>query len=59
MSEEELDKLWRQVERAGMVEYLNHNTMIVLDSVFGKMKSEIINLQEENDQLSAESILIM
>ena len=59
MSEEELDKLWIKIERVGMVEHLDYNTMIVLDSVFEKMKSEIINLQEENDQLSAESILIM
>ena len=58
MSEEELDKLWRKVERVGIVEHLDYNTMIFLGSVFGKMRSEIVNLQEENDQLSVESILI-
>jgi len=59
MSEEELDKLWREVERIGVVNYLHYNTMIVLGSVFGEMRSEIVNLQEKNDKLSAESILIM
>lgn len=58
MSEEELDKLWRKVERVGMVEHLDYNTMIVLGSVFGEMRSEIVNLQEENDQLSTELIII-
>jgi len=58
MSEEELDKLWRKVEQFGMVEHLDYNTMIFLGSVFGKMRSEIVNLQEKNDQLSVESILI-
>lgn len=47
MDEEKLNELWAEVKHVGKIERLEYDAMVILGSVFGKMKATILEQQKE------------